>query len=92
MMCVKLAHENGCAWVIDRIFAVQPDNSRDFDRKIQHWELKTMPDGSVMLSCYEQTGKIVYYELGFMDQMPNQDLSFVLFRNILHVTNKNDYS
>jgi len=88
----ETVHETGCAWVIDRIFAVQTEDSRDFEHKIQHWDIKTMFDGSVMLSCSNEKGKVVYYEHGFMDQTPDQDLSFVLFRNILHVKNKKDYS
>ncbi len=81
----KIMARTRCSWVVERIFALQSNESACFDGIIQHWNLNIMPDRSVMFSCSDEQGRVVYYEHGYPDQPLQQDLAFIFHRNLLHV-------
>lgn len=80
-----LAHRSRSSWVIDRIFALQDDESVRTSGRIQYWDLKILPDGSVLLSGADDSGWVFYFERFYADAPINQNLSFILRRNILQV-------
>lgn len=80
-------HEKRCSWVVERIFVLQLDERVGFKGDIQHWSVKNMPDGTLMVACADEKGRVVYYEHGYSDQPRGEDLSFVLYHNILHIKN-----
>ncbi len=80
--------ERGAFWIVERIFALQKHLRGHSFSKIQHWDLKTLPDGYAMLTCTDKkTGEILFYDHGYSESHLNDDLSFVLYRNILQIRN-----
>lgn len=88
----KTLVEKHCSWVVERIFTLQQNEREAFKKGIQNWEVKIMGDRSVMLCCYNGEGRVVYFEHGFFDEVPACDLSFVLYKNVLHTKQKKHYS
>ncbi len=82
MMCEKFN-----SWVIDHIFALQEHESGLQMLDIQHWDLKNMPDGSILLSCSDEQGRVVYYEHGHCDVAVVENEAFVLDHSVLSLRN-----
>lgn len=77
------------SWVVERIFALQQGERALQNTQIQHWDLKIMPDVSVLLVCADEQGQVIYFEHRDPVQYPKEDLSFTLRRNILDIRKKN---
>ncbi len=76
------------SWVVERIFALQDGERALKNAKIQHWDLKIMPDRSILLVCANEQGRVIYFEHRDPVEYPKEDLSFTLRRNILDIRNK----
>ncbi len=76
------------SWVVERIFALQLAERALQNAKIQHWDLKIMPDRSILLVCAGDQGRVIYFEHRDPVEYPKEDLSFTLRRNILDIRNK----
>lgn len=78
--------ETGALWLIDRIFALQEALRELVYGKTQLWDLKTLPDGYLTITCRDKkTGAVLYYDHGYPEHRLSCDLAFVLQRNILQV-------
>jgi hypothetical protein len=80
----KMAND-GTRWLVDHIFCLQ-DHDDDLKKvAVQYWDLKNLDDGSIIFSCRDGKGRELYFEHGHTDMAKFKDISFVLYRNILHV-------
>ncbi len=77
-------HERSSSWVIDRIFALQQDESGINHIHEQYWTLKNLPLGRVLLMCSQSRGgEVIYYEDIIPIKRPVFDCEMALKNNVL---------
>ncbi len=82
----EVMHERSCSWVIDCIFALQEDERAVKNTPIQHWDVKNLSDGQVLLTCTDRaSGEIVFYRAGYPEHRPVYDCSLVFNGHVLDV-------
>ncbi len=86
----EVMHERSCSWVVSCIFALQEDESAVKNTAIQHWDVKTLPDGQVLLTCIDRdSGEVVYSDAAYPVRRPVYDCSLVLNGHVLDVRKSN---
>ena len=72
-------------WLVEHIFFLKDSDEDLKNVAVQYWDLKNLEDGSLIFSCRDQKGRELYFEHFNTDMAKFKDISFVLYRNILHL-------
>ena len=72
-------------WLVEHIFYLKDHDENLKNVAVQYWDLKNLDDGSIIFSCRDAKGREHYFEHGHTDMAKFKDISFVLYRNILHL-------
>lgn len=72
-------------WLVEHIFFLKDNDENLKNVAVQYWDLKNLDDGSIIFSCRDGKGREHYFEHGHTDKAKFKNISFVLYRNILHV-------
>lgn len=81
----KIMLERGLSCTVEYIFTLQQSEKELLNARVQYWNLKNMPDGSIFLCCVDEFGSIIHYEQGYSDVVSIGDVSFTLSRNVLRL-------
>lgn len=82
----EVMHEKSCSWLVTRIFALQEDENAVKNTPIQHWSIKNLPNGQVLLTCIDpKNDELIYCDTDYPVWRPVYDCFLVLNGSVLDV-------